>query len=222
MEKSNLRKGLEQGIGFFGVGLLLLALIIGIYAFVEPTSGPNINNVMTSFTQSQSSLTANNGQYDNRIPEGTYPYDYTEICFKNHAVYYDKDIGGSSTSGGNCSPGDIGFIIEQNENERINSTGAKGPDYWEEAKVACLKDGMRLPEPFEFKYACVNDAKLGLGLNSMTSNWEWASNFVLPIYYGYGGLGVAVMGDGSCSNSSWDWISRADGIQLSDSFRCAK
>lgn len=85
------------------------------------------------------------GMYNNRIILSTYPAAYTEICFKNGSVYNDQHTAGQSTSGGNCLPGDIGFVIEQN---------LRTAQKWEYAKVTCTSNNMRLPEVFEWKYAC--------------------------------------------------------------------
>jgi hypothetical protein len=170
-----------------------------------------VNNVMSQFTHAQASITANNGQYDNRIPEGSFPNNYTEICFKDGTTKYDIHVGGENTDGGNCLPGDVGFVIEQNE---------RSANYWEQAKADCLKDGMRLPEPFEFKYACVNASTFVL--NDMTNNWEWASNFALPVYDSNSGVGAALMGDSVCSYAYWHWVGTSDGSQASDAFRCVK
>ena len=229
-------KDVKKGFGIMLGMSLFLGILFGVYAFVQPTSGPNNNYVLdwasplnkmhndtnqkvTNIQSTVGSISTNDGQYDNRIADRTFPYAYTEICFKGGAVYHDEHSGGESTVGGNCSPGDVGFVIEQNEEERINSTGAKGPDYWEQAKAACLKDKMRLPEPFEFKYACVNAGTFGL--NSMTGDWEWASNFALPVYDSNYGVGAVIMGYSGCGCAYWGWVGSHDGGQHSLAFRCA-
>jgi len=116
------------------------------------------------------SLTANDGMYSNRIILMTSPAAYTEVCFKNGTITYDTHSGSASTAGGNCVPGDIGYVIEKNE---------RAAAFWEMAKQTCLQNGMRLTEPFEWKLACKNAATWDL--TAMTGNWEWASNFSLPI-----------------------------------------
>jgi len=41
---------IKDGVGL-SIGIIItFALLIGVYAFVEPTSGPSVNNVMSSFT----------------------------------------------------------------------------------------------------------------------------------------------------------------------------
>ena len=145
---------------------------------------------MSQFTQAQSSVTTNIGGYDNRIALITPQNNYTEICYKNGNRLNDQHQGGESTEGGNCLPGDIGFIIEQNE---------RTANYWEQAKDTCLRQNMRLLEPFEYKLACVDASEFNL--NDMTGNWEWASNFALPmtINSDYYGVGAAIMGGSGCA-----------------------
>jgi len=204
--------GFKSGLGFFVAIILLFALFIGVYAFVEPTSGPSINNVMSSFTSAQASVTANSGMYNNRIPESSFPNNYTEICYKSGSRLNDQHVGGQSTAGGNCLPGDVGFVIEQNE---------RAANYWEQAKDLCLRDNMRLPEPFEYKLACVNATTFGL--NSMTGNWEWASNFALPILDSTNNaLAVGVMGTSGCGYSAVSWVGTSTGVQDSYAFRCVR
>src|SRR5262245_56375471 len=70
--------------------------------------------------------------------------------------------------GQNGTGGNRGFCIEKDERD---GTGKS----WEDARQDCAGDGMRLPEPAEFKVAC--ESAGGLGLNDMTNNWEWTSNF---------------------------------------------
>lgn len=228
MEKSDLRKGIEQGLGFFGIGLALFTLIIGVYAFVEPTNGPannyvfdwssplnsmhnDTNQKVTAVQTTASGLSSNTGMYDNRIPDESFAAAYTEVCFKSGATQNDQHAGGESTAGGNCLPGDVGYIIEQNE---------RTAEHWEDAKATCLENSMRLPESFEFKYSC--DSAGTFGLSSMTGNWEWSSNFALPMYDTNYGVGAAILGNSGCGYAGWGWVGRADGSQPSYAFRCAK
>ena len=126
------------------------------------TSAPSVSEV--------ESLTANQGLYSNRVPAMTPNLAYTEICFVDGSMAFDLHEGGESTTGGNCEPGDLGWIIERSEREG-------GDDLtWSDARLGCLLDGMRLPEPFEWQVACDHEATLGL--SGFTSGAEWASNFV--------------------------------------------
>ncbi len=106
----------------------------------------------------------------------------------------------------------VGFCIEEDER-----TAA----YWEYAKKTCADDGKRLPEPWEWKYACKNATTLGL--NNMTNNWEWASNFSLPMYDGTNSrVAAAVFGGGGCYYANIGNIGRNDGAEGSRAFRCVR
>ena len=111
------------------------------------------------------STTSNDGLYSNTIFDGTPPRPYTEVCFVDGAVRSDVHYVSEPTDGGNCLPGDIGWIIERDER----------PDLvWFDAKMTCLLDEMRLPEPFEWAFSCNRQDELGL--HDMTGNIEWGSN----------------------------------------------
>jgi len=169
-------------------------------------------NAGTSIDEQIYSTTANDGMYNNKIPNMTPPAAYTEVCFKSGATSYDAHSVSESTSGGNCVPGDVGFIIEKNE---------RAANYWELAKQTCLQYNMRLTEPFEWKLSCKNAATWSL--SSMTGNWEWASNFSLPVYGGSGtGVGSAIFGSSGCGYAAWDWVGYGTGYEASDAFRCAR
>jgi hypothetical protein len=82
------------------------------------------------------------------IPDRSYPYDYTEICFKNDATFYDLHAGGEATTGGNCDPGDRGYVIEQDQRD------AAASHEWSDSHYSCAGSGMRLPTIEEMTYAC--------------------------------------------------------------------
>ena len=218
-----LKDGLYQGFGI-GLGLLIIfVLVIGVYAFVEPTKGPSNNyvvdwlsplNIMrndtnqkvTAIQKTTTGLTLNSGMYDNRIPEGSYPYAYTEICFKGGNILNDQHSGGQSTAGGNCLPGDVGFIIEQNDRSEFR--------VWTIAKENCLRDGMRLPEPFEYQVAAFNSSDFGITYGRK----EWISNSVFPDSFGNLVSGVTFKG-----YSGWDTVENQSGDSISSAYyRCAK
>ncbi|MBI4993965.1 hypothetical protein HZC33_03390, partial [Candidatus Wolfebacteria bacterium] len=158
------------------------------------------------------SLTANNGMYNNRIADMTPPAAYTEVCFKSGSTQYDYHSTSASTSGGNCVPGDVGYIIEADE---------RSVNYWEMAKQTCLNYGMRLPEPFEWKLACKNAATWSL--INMTGNWEWASNFSLPMFLGNdSGVESAIFGGSGCNYAGWNWVGYGTGYEHSNAFRCVR
>lgn len=224
-----LKDGLSQGLGL-GLGLFtIFGLIIGIYAFVEPTNGPannyvfdwssplnsmhnDTNQKVTEVQTTTTGLSANTGMYDNRIPDESFAAAYTEVCFKGGATQNDRHAQGGTTAGGNCLPGDVGYVIEQRE---------RASNYWEQAKKTCLENDMRLPEPFEWKVSCKNSATFGL--LSMTGINEWVSNFALPMYHsGYRGIVSAIMGESGCGDAEGGWVGRNDGSHYSYPFRCAK
>ena len=191
----------------FGIALIaFVSLLVG----RVPTSaqGPPFLRSDTG------SLSPNTGQYSNQIPRGNPPAAFTEICFMDGAVESDQHSSAESTNGGNCAPGDIGWIIERDE---------RAPKCWDAAKAECLKAGMRLPEPFEFHYSCRNTATFGL--NAMTGNYEWATNSAFPIADSVrgSGLGATMIGNLGCGNATWEWVGRSDADQCdSRAFRCAQ
>ncbi len=106
----------------------------------------------------------------------------------------------------------LGFCIEKNER-----TAA----VWTDAIRTCLSLGKRLPEPWEWQVAC--DAAGSLGIINMTNNWEWASNFAMPMYTGsYYGVGAPVFGYGGCNYASWRWVGYHSGSRDSPPFRCVR
>ena len=176
-------------------------------------ASPWLAEAQPSLRATVGALTANQGLYENRIAYFTPPLAYTEICFKNGTVSFDSHLGGESTAGGNCEPGDLGWIIEQQE---------RTEQPWEEARQACLVDGMRLPEPFEWKLSC--EGASTYDISATTDDWEWTSNVASAIEAANGrtGIGVSVMGDGSCSHGSYNWAAPDDGSDASEPFRCVR
>lgn len=160
--------------------------------------------------------TAFNGQdgsglYGNTIVEITPPAAFTEVCFKNGSVVTDSHSVSESTAGGNCLPGDLGWVIEQDE---------RSAETWASARVECLLHGMRLPEIFEWHYSCTSAAVFNL--NGMTDSWEWASNSTEVLTSSRTGEGVTIAGDGSCLDSYWGWVSNTDGDNHMYTFRCVR
>lgn len=105
-----------------------------------------------------------------------------------------------------------GFCFEKDE--RTATT-------WEAARDDCATDKKRLPEPGEFRFACVNAG----GLNNMTDDYEWASNFhTLIDTGGYAGASVIVMGDTGCSRATSKWFgyNQAGGLASSQPYRCVR
>lgn len=127
----------------------------------------NCNSKSQSFSE---------GMYNNRIVNQSFSRAYTEVCFKNGESLRDLHPDGGSTLGGNCIPGDRGFVIEQKRRVNTRSESVS----WTKAKANCLKDGMRLPEIFELQYSCIN--KEDFEITEMTpveGSWvwgEWSTN----------------------------------------------
>jgi hypothetical protein len=95
--------------------------------------------------------------------------------FHPHANFCTSASEAFITISGSASQG---FCIEKTE--RTAAT-------WDVARDTCAADKKRLPEPGEWKFACVN----GTGLSDMTDDYEWASNFPLIIGDYTGGAGLA-------------------------------
>jgi hypothetical protein len=134
------------------------------------------------------------------------------VCFKKGTILNDHHAGGESTLGGNCLPGDTGWILEQAER-------AEQP--WEMAKAACLREEMRLPELFELKLSCKN--ALAFGLNDMTGNDEWASNSATLLGADLNnGVAAIRFGGTSCANASVAWVGLFVSSENAQPFRCAK
>ncbi len=166
------------------------------------------NNVINS-------VTTNAGIYSNQIQSVTPTVAYAEVCFKGGATQVDTHAASASTAGGNCVAGDIGFIIERDE---------RATQYWELAKVTCLQLGMRLTEPFEWKYACkilnVTDGTVTTFLNAMKDNWEWVGNTLTMEYPAAVYFAGWMMGNGSCSWGSWNTMADNSGNENTVPFRC--
>mgnify|MGYP001569686908 CR=1 FL=1 len=103
----------------------------------------------------------------------------------------------------------VGYCIEKSER-----TAA----YWTNAVRTCLAAGKRLPESFEWQVACDNAG--ALGILTMTGNWEWASNFALPMYVVAGGGVCASVAGLTCNYVAWSWLGDNTGTRSSFTFRC--
>lgn len=115
----------------------------------------------------------------------------------------------------NSNSVDFGFCIDKDEH-------SAGAIQWEDARKECLDDGKRLPEQGEWKYACDS----ATGLNNMTNNPEWATNFLTherkPYSNWRSGPNAHTMGNGSCKNASHDWIASTDNVASNQVFRCVR
>ncbi len=175
-------------------------------------------SVQTTASPAGAGTTANAGLYSNTIADFTPPLAYTEICVKAGAVSFDIHAAGESTAGGNCLPGDTGWIIERFERDG----GATFS--WTAARMECLKSGMRIPEPFEWQATCDDNALYEA--SSMEDNWEWASNSVIALRIDNTSPAVAsilapLMGNGSCNLGGHGTAADRDGTRHSNQLRCA-
>lgn len=165
-------------------------------------------------------VTANAGLYGNTIVDTSPPMAYTEICFKDGDISADIHAGGEPTAGGNCLPGDIGWIIERFERDTGVATS------WTSARSTCLTDGMRLPEPYEWIFSC--EVAALHAISSMTDDWEWASNAVTMSRRSYDSspdfvsLIIPVMGSGACTFGHEGVLARNDGVESTFVFRCVR
>ncbi|MCB1056853.1 MAG: hypothetical protein KDD11_15240 [Acidobacteria bacterium] len=183
---------------------------------VSTTEGVRFGDGTLQVTAAVSNASAN-GLYGNRIPDITPPNAYSEVCFKAGSTMSDVHSVSEPTAGGNCLPGDIGWIIERDE--RDSGTSAS----WEEARASCLQDGLRLPEPFEFYFTCTN--AVAFGILDLTDDFEWSSNLAFPASTGStSGIGSPIIGGtggASCDRGTFGWLGRSGGAGIPNPFRCA-
>lgn len=137
---------------------MLPVLILTVSAFAEKPTPTNV--------------------YKNRIPDIVIPVAHTEVCFGGGSILVDLNAAGASTTGGNCQPGDIGWVMEQ---------VASVPATWVQARATCMSRELRLLEPFEWEFAEQNTTALALtdmaslpagcapGVTS-PSDCEWVGN----------------------------------------------
>ncbi len=162
------------------------------------------------------SLSPNLGLYSNRIPDISHGPSYVEVCFNGGPPWIDQHVSGGATAGGYCQPGDVGWIMETYE---------RTAETWEMAKERCLEFGMRLPEPFEFKYCCKR--AVSLGIPDLANGYEWAGNTATLLSITEGGpsdrhgLAAPLFGAG-CNYAVIGWIAVINGEESSYSFRCVR
>ncbi|MCY4524713.1 MAG: hypothetical protein OXB84_08245 [Halobacteriovoraceae bacterium] len=154
--------------------------------------------------------------YYNEITEFFHDIPYTEVCFKNGKTLTDIHSDGGSTVGGNCHPGDLGFVIESIQRPRLS---------WDLAMETCLQNnGMRLPLFFEWRISCRYRDDWGLeSIISEDGGWEWVSNQETPmILRGNTGVAVSIAGYVGCTYASWEWVGYYSGANYNAYFRCVK
>lgn len=160
----------------------------------------------------QTTASSGPGIYNNRIVLMTPAQPFSEVCFKQGSIFGDIHVSSESSAGGNCLPGDVGYIIERNQR-----TAAR----WENAQVQCLLDGMRLPETFEWLYSCYNAATFGL--NEMVGDWEWASSVSIPLYANnISRISVSKAGLSGCSFGSFDSVAQGNGAASIFPYHCVR
>lgn len=110
------------------------------------------------------------------------------------------------------APDGKGFCMEINE---------RASAFWEDARHDCLDEGMRLPEPAEFRYACRRAATLGLN-NMSNAGPEWASNFAQAMATNSYGVGVPFLGSNSCNHGSFGTVAWSTQAISSNPYRCVR
>jgi hypothetical protein len=186
---------------------------LSVAGMVESGSGGFLfpdGTIQTTAAAEATGASSNAGLYNNRIVLMTPPQIYAEVCFKDNQIFADVHAVSETTAGGNCVPGDLGFIVERNQRSALN---------WENARLQCLMDGMRLPEAFEWFLACEGSATYGT--NNMTGDWEWASNSAIPIT-GTNGIAVNAAGNSGCSTGSWGFVGNSSNGANSWTYRCVR
>lgn len=209
---------LDGGGGLIGVeGDTLVSGSLAASGLITTGAGLRFPDATVQTTAARGcATTADQGLYSNTIAAISPSLAYSEVCFKSGGFQFDVHMGGESTEGGNCVPGDTGFVIEKTERE--GGTFAS----WPEARTACLLDGMRLLEPFEWQFACDNAGPLEL--ESMAGEeWEWASNTATPIVYEIFVETVPAFGNGpSCASLVRGQVANGNGGQDNFEVRCGR
>lgn len=183
---------------------------LSVAGIVQSGSGVAFPDGTVQTTAAVEGASANIGLYNNRIVLMTPPQIYAEICFKSGAIFADIHATSESSAGGSCLPGDRGYLIERNQRSAAN---------WEDAKLQCLLDGLRLPEAFEWLIGC-NDAAT-YGLNNMTGDWEWVSNSAYPIA-DVNGIAVPAAGLTGCNTGSWGFAGSSSNSASSFAYHCVR
>ena len=186
----------------------------GVAAMTSGYTFPDGTTQTTAARGLAEGASANIGLYGNRIADFSPPLAFTEVCIVVSSILVNIHATGEPTNGGNCVPGDLGWVIERNQ--RASAT-------WVAARMECLLNDMRLPESFEFIYSCAEDATLGL--NDMTGDDEWVSNSAISSFStgGVRGMVVPAAGLNACDRGDRYWIARSDGVGgESIPFRCVR
>lgn len=103
---------------------------------------------------------AEQGLYTNTIVDASPALDYVEICWPGGSTTSDVHLGGGPTAGGNCQPGDHGFLVTAEGHPNGQQTWLVGRAWCR--GTGSLGLGMRLPEPDEAHIIACSGANLGL------------------------------------------------------------
>jgi len=136
------------------------------------------------------------------------PHAITTRCNTTTEAYVQVPFDPANLTAG------VGFCIEKNQ---------RSADTWENARNTCASLGKRLPEPGEFKLACLNAGILGL--NSIPTASEWASNFLLPVSFATNNFGysAASSGDlGDCLHAGFGQVLWYNGATDMGAYRCVR
>lgn len=132
--------------------------------------------------------------------------------YQSGSTSFDSHSVSESTAGGNCVPGDTGYILEQN----VRTTKT-----WELAKEICTQNNMRLPEVFELKLACKNQTTWSL--TSIGDGNEWSSNQTFSHWQPNSSYDTAVpVMQASCAQITLGNVGHSSNSEDSNPYRCAR
>ncbi len=109
--------------------------------------------------------------------------------------------------------GNLGICMDDNE---------QSADDFIDARNFCMAAGKRLPEPTEFKYACLNNPG---SLNNMTGNTEWVTNFdylLIEITGYFNGTYATAAGYNGCGHVTSGIVTKTGASPESFAFRCVR
>lgn len=135
-------------------------------------------------------------------------HPHADNCSNSEAF---MPLGSGSTSGG------TGICVEKDERSVLN---------FEDARLDCADEGKRLPEMAEYRRAC--GLAGSLGLNNMTDDYEWASNFPQVhsewVSNGYSAAnaywGSIIMGNSSCFQVAFGIVGHTSPSATAYNYRC--
>ncbi len=153
------------------------------------------------------------GGYRNVIPRRSFALDFTEVCLVHGGVAFDVHEADDHTEGGNCEPGDPGWVIARE---------AFAPLDWRSAAQACSDVGMRLPRVIEWQMSCRHAASAEL--STIEGTWEWAQNAARePRRATRGGQPRQVPGEAICQQARWNYVATFGSDRIGErGFRCAQ